>query len=731
MKKSLVILISLGLIILLSVSFVSASWFGDFWKKITGRTTENNDTSNPDCANDCSSNGVKQCDGAGYKTCGNYDDDSCLEWSSATSCSSSETCVQGACVSNTYACTDSDGGKDYNVKGNVVASSPTSSTDVTDLCSDSTKVVEYFCTNLQQSGETYTCPNGCSNGACISSATTTTSGCSSDSNCAVPNPSWAGATFCDGTGLKLMQYKQHPTCSSGTCIYTTSELALKEDCGASGKVCEFTSSGGGVYACIAGTSPSPCSINSKITTRCTCGSGVYGGAYNTYSGYDSGYCCISNSNVAYQTSPGPCPTTTSSTNQTRNTTSSTTSPVSVSVTNPVISISPTTTASAGAGSAGRTTTKLEISEGVFEENTIEEKTEGEIKITTETKKVTDRLGNKVNVEVKTEIREDGTTLIEEEREFFTKSGILIKLKSIIENDGANIKIKREIEIGGEKIESGVEMIEKFEGEEVKLKAKLSNGNEQEIKIMPDRASEIALERLKTNKFEIELKEVGEGENLQAVYIAKVDENGKLLGLFKVKLKSEAQIDGETGEIISLKKSWWDFLAIKLNEPKIFAGNQTCTDDCSSNGATVCWGMGGYQTCGNYDADSCLELSSAVTSCPNTLGCINGSCVALNNQTGNLTNITLPAPINQTNITNITLPSSINWSINYSCTDSDSGKNYSIKGNVIAKSPTSDINVTDLCSSSNVLIEYFCTADKQQSGETYNCPNGCSNGACII
>src|SRR3989344_4800348 len=175
MKKSLVIvLISLILItLIMSISFVSAGWFGDFWKKITGKTTEN-DTNQTTCGNECSANGAKQCSGDGYQTCGNYDSDSCLEFSSVTSCSSGETCVAGACVSNSYTCVDSDGGKTYSTKGNVVASSPTSSIDVTDLCSDPNKLVEYFCTSdKQQSGETYTCPNGCSNGACVTATTTT------------------------------------------------------------------------------------------------------------------------------------------------------------------------------------------------------------------------------------------------------------------------------------------------------------------------------------------------------------------------------------------------------------------------------------------------------------------------------------------------------------------------------------------------------------------------------
>lgn len=550
MKKSLVILISLGLILLLSISVVSASWFGDIWKKITGRTTEN-DTSNqtqPSCTDDCSSNGAKQCSGSGYQTCGNYDSDSCLEWSSATSCSSSETCVQGACVSNTYTCTDSDGGKDYNAKGNVVASSPTSSIDVTDLCSDSNKVVEYFCNpDKTQSGETYTCPNGCSNGACVSGTTNVSNATTS-------------------------------TTSSTTTPTSTTTIA--------------SSSGGG------------------------------GG-------------------------------------------------------------------SSGSGSTSSTTI-TKNSEGVFEEKTItEEKSEEEVKITTETKKLTDETGNKVEIEIKTEIRTDGTTITEEKREFINKDGKLIKIKLRFENDGVNIKIEREIEVEGKKIESKLEILEKFEGEEVQLKAKLSNGNEREIKIMPDKASEIALEKLETKDFNLELKEVGEGENLQAVYIAKVDKNGKLLGLFKVRLKSEAQINSETGEIINLEKPWWNFLAIKLKEPIELANNQTNLTNIT------------------------LPLQINVTI----------------NNTNNLTNITLPPPINLTNITNITLPPLINMTTNYTCIDSDNGKNYSTKGNVIASSPNSFINVTDLCSSSSVLIEYFCI-NLQQSGETYTCPNGCSNGACI-
>jgi len=50
------------------------------------------------CQNDCTSSGLEQCSGNGYKTCGNYDSDSCLEWSEVTTCLENQTCSNGACL---------------------------------------------------------------------------------------------------------------------------------------------------------------------------------------------------------------------------------------------------------------------------------------------------------------------------------------------------------------------------------------------------------------------------------------------------------------------------------------------------------------------------------------------------------------------------------------------------------------------------------------------------------
>ena len=51
---------------------------------------------------------------------------------------------------------------------------------------------------------------------------------------------------------------------------------------------------------------------------------------------------------------------------------------------------------------------------------------------------------------------------------------------------------------------------------------------------------------------------------------------------------------------------------------------SCTNECSPSGATQCSGTTGYQTCGNYDADLCLEWSS-VTNCQSGYTCSNGQC----------------------------------------------------------------------------------------------------------
>jgi hypothetical protein len=61
-----------------------------------------------------------------------------------------------------------------------------------------------------------------------------------------------------------------------------------------------------------------------------------------------------------------------------------------------------------------------------------------------------------------------------------------------------------------------------------------------------------------------------------------------------------------------------------------------------------------------------------------------------------------------------------------CTDSDGGKDYYVKGTITYGDSTAD----DSCEG-DVLTEFFCDPDFDEPlDDQYNCPNGCSDGACI-
>ncbi len=61
-------------------------------------TVSGEDTEGPSCSDECADYGQTKCSGNGWKECGDYDDDSCLEWSDLNSCGSNEKCEGGGCI---------------------------------------------------------------------------------------------------------------------------------------------------------------------------------------------------------------------------------------------------------------------------------------------------------------------------------------------------------------------------------------------------------------------------------------------------------------------------------------------------------------------------------------------------------------------------------------------------------------------------------------------------------
>lgn len=105
------------------------------------------------------------------------------------------------------------------------------------------------------------------------------------------------------------------------------------------------------------------------------------------------------------------------------------------------------------------------------------------------------------------------------------------------------------------------------GEDI-LEAELNNGSRIEIKVMPSRASETAIAKLKikacdeSNNCTIELKEVGKNKEARLAYQVKAEKKVKVLGLFKAKANIETNVNAETGEIISSNVPWWVSISSK-------------------------------------------------------------------------------------------------------------------------------------------------------------------------
>ena len=126
--------------------------------------------------------------------------------------------------------------------------------------------------------------------------------------------------------------------------------------------------------------------------------------------------------------------------------------------------------------------------------------------------------------------------------------------------------KVRINAQGISADTELELEEDTIGSRTKFKAKLSNGKNSEIKIMPDVASATALQRLRLkvcssdNNCSIELKEVGQGEQIRAAYEIRAEKKAKVFGFFKARMRLESQVDAETGEVIQTRRPWWSFLA---------------------------------------------------------------------------------------------------------------------------------------------------------------------------
>ncbi len=267
MKKGVVI----GLILFLSLSFVSAGFFSNFWGKITG------DVVGGECIDTDGFNIYHKGNITFYES-GFYDEseDRCTIYpnedylvlqegycnegrGSILTIICSQGCDDGACIGEEQSvsqCIDSDGGKDYSEKGQISGPKFTgmeedlfSSKIYEDSCviKGDMNLLEYYCDGGLIVSEGYECPQGCNDGACICTdsdggknyymkgfATGKTHAINDGCIVGGDYSGWLREAICDGNVATWTDYKCPNGCEEGVCIGNCTSNCLGKECGDDG-----------------------------------------------------------------------------------------------------------------------------------------------------------------------------------------------------------------------------------------------------------------------------------------------------------------------------------------------------------------------------------------------------------------------------------------------------------------------------------------------------------------
>ena len=185
-------------------------------------------------------------------------------------------------------------------------------------------------------------------------------------------------------------------------------------------------------------------------------------------------------------------------------------------------------------------------------------------------------GKTVNVTREVSVDANGTKTITITRTIFNSDGTVFKTMTITNTIGADGE--KEIHIDGEqKVHTDLNISSEFENDS-NLEATTSDGEKHKIKVLPDEARQIIMERLKAlNITNLTLAEIKHGNIPQAVYNVETNKHGRFLGIFKLALKVDSQVDPTTGEVLSVNKPWWGIFVIEQNEVVPPATNTTSTN----------------------------------------------------------------------------------------------------------------------------------------------------------
>ncbi len=194
----------------------------------------------------------------------------------------------------------------------------------------------------------------------------------------------------------------------------------------------------------------------------------------------------------------------------------------------------------------------------------------------------------------------------------------ITVRARVGNDG---EVENEVEMHGYNVSVspglGVNFSGYRNGSGVMMRARLLDGQEKEVKILPDVASQTAISRFQSKNITVVLKQVGNGTNAGVVYEASANKTVALLGLFKVRAILQAEINATNGEVMKYNQPWWYFLAFGgSGAPKEYS-NGTANESVNATNESA--GVVGSK--GNVT----VNATNAST--------VNGSIVVYDNATG--------------------------------------------------------------------------------------------------
>ena len=194
----------------------------------------------PLCSDECTTG--KQCSENGYQTCGNYDADSCLEWSTVNACATNQLCQNGNCINQTIACSPNSDCGTNGFTGNLFCSNSAVLQNYRNYKCLNSGTISSSCTYSDVNQTKQTCSYGCSNGQCLAQSCISHNSFSCNDNdlywfnsCNAKeekkeecgDSGYSGNNYCYNNNV----YKNYMTkaCSSNACTSSTEKIK-QQDC---------------------------------------------------------------------------------------------------------------------------------------------------------------------------------------------------------------------------------------------------------------------------------------------------------------------------------------------------------------------------------------------------------------------------------------------------------------------------------------------------------------------